>query len=102
MLGGRAAEELVYGTKTTGAQNDIEQATTLARNMVTRWGMSEKLGLVQLAPRENPYLASLDGMSGGSKSVSEETARIIDVEVQRIITESHGEALRSTNRRFST
>jgi cell division protease FtsH len=93
MLGGRAAEELVYGTKTTGAQNDIEQATTLARNMVTRWGMSEKLGLVQLAPRENPYLASLDGMSG-PKSVSEETARIIDVEVQRIITESHGEALR--------
>jgi cell division protease FtsH len=93
MLGGRAAEELVYGTKTTGAQNDIEQATTLARNMVTRWGMSEKLGLVQLAPRENPYLASLDGMSG-PKSVSEETARIVDTEVQRIIDECHDEAAR--------
>jgi cell division protease FtsH len=91
MLGGRAAEELVYGTKTTGAQNDIEQATTLARNMVTRWGMSERLGMVQLAPRENPYLASLDGI-GSSKSVSEETARIIDVEVQRIISECHEEA----------
>jgi cell division protease FtsH len=93
MLGGRAAEELVYGTKTTGAQNDIEQATTLARNMVTRWGMSDKVGLVQLAPRENPYLASLDGMSG-TKNFSEETARLIDSEVQRIITECHDEASR--------
>jgi cell division protease FtsH len=92
MLGGRAAEELVYGTKTTGAQNDIEQATTLARNMVTRWGMSEKVGLVQLAPRENPYLASLDGMSG-PRNFSEETARVIDAEVQRIINECHQEAL---------
>jgi cell division protease FtsH len=93
MLGGRAAEELIYGTKTTGAQNDIEQATTLARNMVTRWGMSERIGLVQLAPRENPYLASLDG-SAGPKSYSEETARVIDGEVQRIIGECHDSALR--------
>jgi len=93
MLGGRAAEEIVYGTKTTGAQNDIEQATTLARSMVTRWGMSERLGLVQLAPRENPYLASMDGY-GGPKLFSEETARAIDSEVQRIISESYEEALR--------
>ena len=92
MLGGRAAEEIVYGTKTTGAQNDIEQATTLARSMVTRWGMSERLGMVQLAPRENPYLASLDGYEG-PKSFSEETARVVDSEVQRIITESHDQAL---------
>src|SRR5262245_31299614 len=63
MLGGRAAEEIVFGTRTTGAQNDIEQATRLARNMVTRWGMSERLGMVQLAPRENPFLASLDGLN---------------------------------------
>jgi cell division protease FtsH len=56
MLGGRAAEEIVYGTKTTGAESDIEQATNLARNMVTRWGMSDKLGMVQLAPRQNEYL----------------------------------------------
>ena len=56
MLGGRAAEEIVYGTKTTGAENDIEQATGLARRMVTRWGMSERIGLVQLAPKENSYL----------------------------------------------
>jgi cell division protease FtsH len=94
MLGGRAAEEIVYGTKTTGAENDIEQATNLARAMVTRWGMSDKLGMVQLAPKQNPYLNSLDGFGGTTSMVSEETARLIDTEVQRIITESHDEAQR--------
>jgi cell division protease FtsH len=95
MLGGRAAEEIVYGTKTTGAENDIEQATSLARSMVTRWGMSERLGLVQLAPKENPYLNRLDaGLMGQGPNVSEETARTIDAEVRRIIDESHVEALR--------
>jgi len=93
ILGGRAAEEVVYGTRTTGAENDIEQATMLARRMVTRWGMSDRLGMVQLAPRENPYLAGLDGY-GGPKSFSEETARAIDAEVLRIIAESHDEARR--------
>jgi len=94
MLGGRVAEEIVYGTRTTGAENDIEQATGLARNMVTRWGMSDALGMVQLAPRENPYLGG--GATGfvGEKPFSEETARLIDLEVQRIINESHKEALR--------
>src|SRR5690606_11907144 len=53
ILGGRAAEEVVYGSRTTGAENDIEQATQLARSMVTRWGMSDKLGMVQLAGRQN-------------------------------------------------
>src|SRR5580765_1434580 len=56
MLGGRAAEEIVYGTKTTGAESDIEQATQIAHNMVTRWGMSDALGMVQLEPSVNPYL----------------------------------------------
>jgi cell division protease FtsH len=93
MLGGRAAEEIVYGTKTTGAESDIEQATNLARRMVTRWGMSERLGLVQLAPRENPYLANPNGYGGG-RQFSEETAEAIDAEVQRIINESHEEARR--------
>ncbi len=92
MLGGRAAEEIVYGTRTTGAESDIEQATQLARNMVTRWGMSEKLGMVQLAPRENPFLRG--STFGGDRPFSEETARLIDAEVQRIIGESHEEALR--------
>jgi len=91
MLGGRSAEEIVYGTKTTGAENDIEQATNLARAMVTRWGMSEKVGTVQLAPRENPFLG---GGHPGEKPFSEETARTIDEEVIRIIGECHDEARR--------
>jgi cell division protease FtsH len=92
MLGGRAAEEIVYGTKTTGAENDIEQATGLARRMVTRWGMSERIGLVQLAPKENSYLAS-DGFPA-EKPFSEETAKAIDAEVLKIIGDSHHEAKR--------
>jgi cell division protease FtsH len=84
MLGGRAAEELVYGTRTTGAQNDIEQATNLAREMVTRWGMSESLGMVQFAPPENPYLRGMQGF-GASKPYSEDTAQKIDREIQKII-----------------
>jgi cell division protease FtsH len=91
MLGGRAAEELVYGTRTTGAENDIEQATELARNMVTRWGMTDALGTVQLAPRANPYLG---GTFAGERPFSEETARVIDAEVLRIIGGSHDEAVR--------
>ncbi|CAN7420085.1 ATP-dependent zinc metalloprotease FtsH [Pseudoduganella sp. LjRoot289] len=96
MLGGRVAETIVYGSKTTGAENDIEQATDIARNMVTRWGMSEELGLVQLAPQHNPYLAVPS--YGGVKPVSEETARLIDVNVQRIIKECHDEAERLLGR----
>ena len=93
MLGGRAAEELVYGTKTTGAENDIEQATDLARRMVTRWGMSDRVGMVQLAPRENPYLGGASGYTG-AKPFSEATAEAIDNEVRKIIGESHEEAKR--------
>src|SRR5690606_6811580 len=90
-LGGRAAEELVYGTKTTGAENDIEQVTALARDMVTRWGMSEQIGMVQLAPRENRYLgvAGFDG-----RQYSEATGEKVDAEVRRIIQQCHDEALR--------
>jgi cell division protease FtsH len=93
MLGGRAAEELVYGSRTTGAENDIEQATQLARNMVTRWGMSERLGLVQLAPRENPFLPGTARLAA-DKPYSEATAREVDNEVRRIISECHEEARR--------
>jgi cell division protease FtsH len=90
MLGGRAAEEIVYGTKTTGAESDIEQATSLSRNMVTRWGMSEEVGMVQLVAHGNPYLG-LD--AGGAKPFSEATARIVDHEVHRIICECHQQAM---------
>jgi cell division protease FtsH len=93
MLGGRAAEEIVYGTKTTGAESDIEQATGLARRMVTRWGMSDRVGMVQLAPRENPYLGGSGGYAG-PRPFSEATAEAIDAEVRKIIGESHDEARR--------
>jgi cell division protease FtsH len=93
-LGGRAAEEIVYGTRTTGAESDIEQATAIARRMVTRWGMSDRVGLVQLAPRDNPYLGAAGGGYPGAKPFSEATAEAIDAEVGRIIAESHEEAKR--------
>ena len=93
ILGGRAAEEIVYGTRTTGAENDIEQATHIARRMVTRWGMSDRLGMVQLAPRENPYLVG-PSFAEGPRWFSEETARTVDVEVLRIIEECHQQARR--------
>ncbi|MFV9475425.1 ATP-dependent zinc metalloprotease FtsH [Advenella sp. RU8] len=89
MLGGRAAEEIVYGTKTTGAENDIEQVTELAQNMVTRWGMSEKLGMVKLAARQNPYLGAGQRQLD---SVSEQTAALVDEEVHKIINDSHEKA----------
>jgi cell division protease FtsH len=93
ILGGRAAEEIIYGTRTTGAESDIEQATQIARRMVTRWGMSEQLGMVQLAPRENQFLGDSGGFSG-TKPFSEETARTIDGEVLKIIRDSHADARR--------
>lgn len=96
MLGGRVAEEIVYGTRTTGAENDIEQATSLARNMVTRWGMSDALGMVQLAPHQNPYLGG-GAFLAGEKPFSDKTARLVDLEVQRIIVQGHTEATRLLN-----
>jgi cell division protease FtsH len=93
MLGGRAAEEVVYGTRTTGAENDIEQATQMARNMVTRWGMSDAIGMVQLAPQQNAYLGGSGGFMG-DKPFSEETASLIDAEVHRIINGCHDDAKR--------
>lgn len=93
ILGGRAAEEVVYGTKTTGAESDIEQATGLARQMVTRWGMSDKLGMVQLAPRQNDWTGQGGGFMG-QKPYSDETAKLIDIEVGRIIQECHDDATR--------
>jgi cell division protease FtsH len=92
MIGGRAAEEIVYGTRTTGAESDIEQATQLARSMVTRWGMSDELGMVQLAPRQNAYLGGAG--YGSDKPFSERTAALVDAEVRKIIKDSHDEAKR--------
>lgn len=92
-LGGRTAEEIIYGNKTTGAENDIEQATNLAKMMVTRWGMSDALGMVQLTESNNPYLNG----AGSRRDVSEETARLIDHEIHKIINECHEDAKRLLN-----
>jgi cell division protease FtsH len=93
-MGGRAAEEVVYGGRTTGAENDIQQATDLARQMVTRWGMSERLGPVTLAPRDDPYLNNPFSGFGGSRPHSEATAKLIDEEVERILQECYEEGVR--------
>ncbi len=88
LVGGRAAEEVVFDTVTTGAANDIEKATSIARSMVTRYGMSKRFGLVGLATVESQYL---DGRA--SLNCSDETAAAIDEEVVAIIKESYDKAL---------
>lgn len=88
LLGGRAAEELVFGNVTTGASNDIEKATDIARSMVTRYGMSEKFGLVGLETVESRYL---DGRT--VMNCADRTAAEVDEEVMRILKESYDEAL---------
>ena len=87
--GGRAAEEVIFNTFTTGASNDIEQATKLARAMVTRYGMSEEFDMMALESVNNPYLSA-----DSSLTCSSETSSKIDDEVLRIIKEAHGKAVR--------
>ena len=87
LLGGRAAEEIVFDTVTTGAANDIEQATSIARNMITRFGMSKKFGLMGLATVESQYL---DGRA--SLTCSEVTAADIDSEVMKLLRDSYKQA----------
>jgi cell division protease FtsH len=94
-LGGRAAEALVYGSRTTGSESDMQQISDLARQMVTRWGMSERLGPVTLAPRDGLFLGAPPSLGlGGPRPYSEATAEIIDAEVQRILQDGYEEALR--------
>ncbi len=88
LCGGRAAEELIFGEMTTGAANDIEKATELARNMVTRFGMSEEFGMVALGELRDRYLGG-----GTTLSCSEGTAQKVDEEVMRIVEHGHKEAL---------
>ena len=83
--GGYAAEELVFGETTTGVQNDLEQATTLARRMVTEWGMSEKVGPMALGSEGEPIFLGKEIAT--HKDYSEETARTIDAEIRRILSE---------------
>jgi len=90
MLGGRVAEELVFHEVTTGAQNDFEQATELARKMVTEFGMSEKLGPLSLGRRHGPVFLGRDLVE--TRNYSEEIAYEIDKEVRRIIDECYQRA----------
>ncbi len=84
LLGGRAAEEVVFGEVTTGAENDLEHATALARQMVGLYGMSESIGLAHVGQKQNPFLpANQDGMI--QRDCSEETAREIDKEVKKLL-----------------
>jgi cell division protease FtsH len=89
LLGGRVAEELIYGEISTGAHNDFERATELARLMVMKYGMSERLGLVTFGERAPLFLKGQVSPWSTDREYSEETARIIDEEVRFIIEGSH-------------
>ncbi len=88
LLGGRVAEEIVFGDVSTGGQNDLQRATDSARHMVTQYGMSERLGLATFEePRTSPFLNI--PMPQGQREYSERTAQAIDEEIQKLLKESH-------------
>ena len=87
--GGRAAEEVVYGDETTGAESDIRQATNLARNMVGRFGMSDEIGFLSVLPQDGDG----SGLMPGVSEVSERTRQRIDDEMRRIVSEAHEDAV---------
>jgi cell division protease FtsH len=90
-LGGRAAEEVAIGRITTGAENDLQRATAIARQMVTRWGMSERLGMISYSEREDPFAGT--ALATGSREYSERTAAVIDEETSRIVNWAHNRAV---------
>ena len=87
LLGGRVAEEMVFNDVSTGAQNDLQRATEIARTMVTQFGMSDKLGLVSLEGPRTPLFLPVPVQS--AKDYSDDTARLIDAEVKQILTDTH-------------
>ena len=89
LCGGRAAEELIFGEMTTGASNDIEKATQVARAMVTQYGMSDKFGMVALGQQRSRYLGG-----GQELACSDGTAQEVDAEVERLVEEGHQTALK--------
>ncbi len=94
LLGGRVAEELVFGDVSTGAQDDLQRATDMARHMVMQYGMSERLGQVTFdSPRAGTFLQVADGPS--RPNYSEETARLIDQDVASLIGDAHGRVRRT-------
>jgi cell division protease FtsH len=93
LLGGRVAEEMVFNDVSTGAQNDLQRATEIARTMVTQFGMSDKLGLVSLEGPRTPVFLPVPMQS--AKEYSDDTARLIDAEVKQILMDAH-EKVRGT------
>jgi len=89
-LGGRVAEELETGEITTGAENDLQEVTRLAREMVTRWGMSRRIGTVFLGGEQEVFLGREVGLRE-RQSYSEQTAALIDEEVQQLIAERYND-----------
>jgi cell division protease FtsH len=87
LLGGRVAEEIIFGDVSTGAQNDLQKATEIARTMVTQFGMSEKIGLVTLEGQRTPLFLPVPTQV--PKEYSEQTAHLIDSEVKMILSETH-------------
>jgi cell division protease FtsH len=92
LLGGRVAEEIVFGDVTTGASNDLERVTQMARAMVTRYGMSEKLGPMTFGEREE--LIFLGREISEQRNYSEDVAELIDTEVRVIVDEAYANARR--------
>ncbi len=90
-LGGRAAEQVALGHITTGAENDLQHVTAIARQMVTRWGMSERLGTISFSERDDPFAGT--ALATGSREYSEQTASIIDEEVNRIVKWAYDRAV---------
>src|ERR1700730_15648640 len=90
LLGGRAAEEVCFGEVSTGAQNDLERATALARQMVAMYGMSERVGLVSCAQRQPAFLNNVESQT--QRDCSEETSREIDEEVRGLLAQAYDEA----------
>jgi cell division protease FtsH len=87
LLGGRVAEEMIFGDVSTGAQNDLQKATEIARTMVTQFGMSEKIGLVSLEGQRTPLFLPVPAQV--PKGYSEDTAHLVDMEVKKILSEAH-------------
>jgi cell division protease FtsH len=87
LLGGRVAEEMIFGDVSTGAQNDLQKATEIARTMITQFGMSERLGLVALEGSRTPMFLPVPTQA--PRDYSEETARIVDEEIKKLLVECH-------------
>jgi cell division protease FtsH len=90
-LGGRAAEQVALGHITTGAENDLQRVTAIARQMVVRWGMSERLGTISYSDREDPFAGT--ALASGAREYSERTAAIIDEEVNRLVKWAYDRAV---------